>query len=295
VSTASSNPFDAAFLERIRLVLEPPRPTLGGPGAGAVWEEMTTWDDGRLARTDPAVLNLEVAKGIPALKDLEIAHYCRLLDQAAAGFGRWLPLAEQEFHAHPEDWSNDLVPFRLGMLCQFIEQALGVRYTEAQKHVKKITYTNPGDLFLNGVLDTKRGTCGNMAVLYLCLCWRLGWPVSLALSGWHTLCRYDDDARKINIETTAIGEGGFSTPPDEHYIKADRLSAWDIQSGSDLTALRPRQVLGCFFGARGRYWYDRFDANRARDDYGRASELFPQSRLWREKWRHASGLASRGY
>src|SRR5262245_18504640 len=233
---------------------------------------MRSWDAARLARTDPALVNLEVAKGIPDLADLDVRPYCHLLDETATGFRRWLPGAEKEFHADPPGWQNDLISIRPGMLYQFIEQVLGVRYREDQKQVAKIQYTNPGDLFLNGVLDTRQGTCGNMAVLYLCLCWRLGWPVSLAMTGWHTICRYDDGLRAVNIETTAIGEGGFSTPPDEHYIEKDRLRPEDIASGSDLTALKPRQALGGYFGARGRYWYDRCDAKgRKRTTGGRIS------------------------
>jgi hypothetical protein len=293
MTSLSSNPFDAELLERARLVFAQPPRLPQEPRA--VWEEMMAWDGGRLARTDPAVLNLEVAKGISELNDLKVAPYCQLLDQAIAGFSRWLPQAEREFYADPQGWDNDLVAFRLGMLCQYIEQVLGIHYNEDQKHASKISYTNPGDLFLNGILDTRRGACGNMAVLYVSLCWRLGWPVSLAMSGWHTLCRYDDGTRAINIETTAIGEGGFSTPPDAHYIRADKLTAEDIPSGSDLTALKPRQMLGCFFGWQGRYWYDRYDAVRARDDYARAAKLFPQSRLWRQQWTHASNLVSRGF
>ncbi len=266
-------------------------PPVTAPASRPLWEQLLAWDEERLARTDPAVLNLEVAKGIPDLKDLDVEPYCRLLDHTAAGFARWLPTAEREFQADPAGWNNDLVRFRLGMLSQYLEQVLGVRYNEDQRDVKKIQYTNPGDLFLNGVLDTRQGTCGNMAVLYLSVCWRLGWPVFLALTGWHEICRYDDGTRTLNVETTAIGEGGFGTPPDEYYIaKYNLLPEW-ITSGSDLTALRPRQMLGSFFGSRGRYWYDRRDALGATDDYRRATELFPQSRLWREKYHHAAGLA----
>jgi hypothetical protein len=133
-----------------------------------------------------------------------------------------------------------------------------------------------------------------MAVLYLSLCWRLGWPVFLAMSRWHKLCRYDDGERRINIETTAIGEGGFSVPPDELYIKKDNLRPEDISSGSDLTCLSPRQMLGCFFGSRGRYWHDQFLPMAARDDYQRAAKLFPQSRLWRENWEYADRLVRCG-
>jgi hypothetical protein len=180
------------------------------------------------------------------------------------------------------------------MLSQYIEQTLGIRYKVEQRAARKIKYTDPGDLFLNGVLDTREGTCGNIAVLYHSLCWRLGWPVSLALMGWHFICRYDDGMRRINIETTAVGEGGFSTPPDEDYIKRDNLLPEYISSGSDLTALKPRQVLGCFFGVRGRHWYDLYLAVPARDDYERATRLFPQSRLWQESAEHTRYLAATG-
>lgn len=236
-----------------------------------------------MACTDPAVLNLEVAKGIPAFVALQIEPYCLLLDQAAARFRLWLPEAEREFRVRPADWGNDFISFWLGMLCQFIEQVLGIDYNEDQRSARKFEYTNPGDLFLNGVLDTRRGTCGNIGVLYVALCWRLGWPVSLAVSRWHVICRYHDGRRSVNIETSRIGQGGFGTPEDEVYIKEDRLTPEDIASGSDLSPLTARQALGVFFGLRGRYWYDRRDAVCARDDFRRAMGLFPESRLWREQ------------
>jgi hypothetical protein len=252
---------------------------------------MLTWGEG-LARTDPAALNLEVAKGIPDCAALQVEPYCRFLDQAAARFKQWLPEAEREFGANPEGWGSDLARFRLRMLCQFIEQCLGIDYNEDQRSNLKIEYTNPGDLFLNGVLDTRRGTCGNMAVLYVALCWRLGWPVFLAMTRWHVICRYHDGQRTVNIEPSCIGRGGFSTPEDDVYIKEDKLTPEDISSGSDLSPLTARQSLGVFFGLRGRYWHDRRDALCARDDYQRATTLFPQSRLWREKYQYVCQLAS---
>jgi hypothetical protein len=95
----------------------------------------------------------------------------------------------------------------------------------------------------------------------------------------------------VNIEATAIGLGGVSTPPDEHYVKKHCLSPERIAAGSDLTALKPRQMLGYFFGSRGRCWYDCYDALGAVDDYRRASELFPQSRLWAEQLQRITSLA----
>jgi hypothetical protein len=73
-------PFDEDFLMTVALALGPQqaKPT-------PLWEEMISWDEERLARTDPAVLNLEVAKGIPDVADLEVEPYCRLLDQTVSG------------------------------------------------------------------------------------------------------------------------------------------------------------------------------------------------------------------
>ncbi len=259
-----------------------------------LWGEMLGWSDQQLAEVDPALQNLEVARGISELADLDPRPYCEALDRHAAHFRRWLPEAEAEFHADPGSWDNDLVAFRLGMLCQFLEQAVGVRYNEDQREAAKVSYSRPGDLFLAGVLDTGQGTCGNMAVLFHALCWRLRWPVSLAHAGWHEFCRYDNGTRTINVETSNIGQGFFRTLPDGYYSAKYNLLAERVRLGSDLQALSPRRVLGCFFGARGRYWYDQREAALARDDYGRAAGLFPESWLWREKWAHARALASAG-
>ena len=92
-------------------------------------------------------------------------------------------------------------------------------------------YTDPSDLFLNGVIDTRRGTCANMAALHVALGWRLGWPVSLACVASHFVCRYDDGQVTHNIEATQSGHGGFRSDPDEYLIKKHELPPVAIASG----------------------------------------------------------------
>jgi hypothetical protein len=247
-----------------------------------IWNELVCLPVDQLAQTDPVALNLEVARGIPALAHLQVAAYQERVDRWADDFRSRLPAWEREFRKTPQDWDNDVHLFRLGQLCFYTDQVLGIRYTEDQKDNAKIRYTDPGDLFLNGVIDTRQGTCANMAALHLAIGWRLGWPVSLALAWWHCLLRFDDGKVVWNIESSNT-EGGFRANPDAFYMERFGVTAKHVRSGSDLVSLDGRQLLGLFVGLRGRHWWDLVDPARASEDYRLAATLHPQSRLWREK------------
>jgi hypothetical protein len=236
--------------------------------------------DAELARVDPLEMNLVVAKGIPALAKLDILHYKWRRDKWANAIKRKLPGWDNEFWKTPQDWDNNIHELRTGMVCHFVHHDLGVRYKEQQRDVASISYTEPGDLFLNGVMDTRRGTCGNMAALHVALGWRLGWPVSLALAGWHCIPRFDDGKMRFNIEATNT-ESGFRTNPDSFYQAQHRVAKEDIDSGSDLTTLKPRQLLGLFIGLRGRHWWDTAKYQEANQDFQKALLLYPQSRIFR--------------
>jgi hypothetical protein len=248
------------------------------------WRKLIHCTDDELASIDPVVQNLEVARGIPALSHLHVSDYTDIVDRLGHDFQDRLDGWELEFHKTPWDWDGDIDLFRLGQLCFYIHHHLGIRYKEDEKNVTKVRYTDPSDLFINGVLDTRRGTCGNMAVLQMAIGWRLGWPVSLAMAWWHSILRFDNGKTVWNIETTNT-EGGFRAHPDSFYMAQKHLGITPehVASGSDLTFLKPRQVLGVFIGTRGRHWWDVAEAKRAQEDYELASCLFPQSRLWRQK------------
>ena len=258
-------------------------------------EDLTRLADNQLARVDPLRMNLLVAQGIPALAHLDIARYQQLADQWAAEVERGLPEAERQFHQTPGDWKHDLAFFRLGLLCWYLDEVLDIHYREDQRDLKAVAYTDPGDLFLNGVMDTRRGTCANMPTLHVALGWRLGWPVSLACAGSHLLCRYDDGQRRHNIEATNNGRSGFHSHPDDYYQQRYHIPDEAIRCGSDLTALRPRQLLGLFIGLQARHWQDVGRVEASGRDYCLAVELFPQSHLLRRKaretasWRFAEG------
>jgi hypothetical protein len=159
-----------------------------------------------------------------------------------------------------------------------VDEVLGIRYREDQRDAAAVAYTDPGDLFLHGVMDSRRGTCANMAALHVALGWRLRWPVSLACVASHLICRYDDGKVTHNIEATKNGRGGFHSHPDDYYLRQHRLPAKAVACGSDLRALKPRELLGVFVGFRGRHHDDTGRPDLAEPDYLLARHLFPLSR-----------------
>jgi hypothetical protein len=201
--------------------------------------------DADLGRIDPLEMNLTVAKRIPSLADLDVSLYKRQADRWSIELLRQLPAFEERFRRTPQEWDNDIHMFRLGVLCHFVHNDLGIRYLEDQKLVEKIAYTDPSDLFLNGVMDTRRGTCGNMAAFLVAMGWRLKWKVSLALAKWHCILRFGDGKVVWNIEASNM-EGGFRTNPDEYYQGKYNIPQEHIDCGSDLAFLKPRELLGYF-------------------------------------------------
>lgn len=219
--------------------------------------ELAARTDAELATVDPVAMNLVVAKGIPTLAELDIGRYQRIVDDWVADFlVRCLPRWTPYFHAAPQDFKDDIRYFYLGMVCQYLELEIGIEYKQDQRDVEAILYTDPLDLFLNGLIDTREGTCANMATLQMAFGWRLGWPVSLACANSHFILRFDDGETAYNIEATQSGYGGFKSDPDEYLIETKRLPPIAVACGSELRALRPLEVLGSFIGLRARHFKD---------------------------------------
>lgn len=232
----------------------------------------------QLKQIDPLIMNLLVAREIPSLADLPILRYVQTLNKWEQDIRRGIPEVEYKFRATPHDWKNDINFFRLGYVCYYLDSQIGIRYREDQKDKKSVWYTNPGDLFAHGVIDSRQGTCGNMALLHVALGWRMNWPVSLACVWSHFICRYDDGHVTHNIEATKNGGGGFHSHPDEYYIQEYKLPPQAVESGSDLRALTPREMLGVFIGLRGRHYQDIGEYDLSEVDFLLARSLFPNNR-----------------
>lgn len=111
---------------------------------------------------------------------------------------------------------------------------------------KAVTDANdPNDLFLHTVMDTKRGYCLSLSVLYLSIGERLGMPLYGVVAPGHFFVRYDDGRNRFNIETTS--KGGYAD--DNHYI-----NEFKVPKGNNslyMANLNKIQTLGCFFNNLG--------------------------------------------
>ena len=245
--------------------------------SAGIWEWLALPDQ-HLEQSDLVAANLCVARGIPRLADLDVVSRCRIVDDWTQQFATDLPRTEQVFHRAPSRYKSDIRFFRVGMLAGFIGSRLGIRYIESQKSLTSIAYTNPADLFLNGVIDTRRGTCGNMAALHVAMSRRLGWPVSLAVVSSHIISRYDDGVVTHNIELSSVKDGTFASDDDGFYVKRFGLPQLAVECGSDLRRLRVREMLGLFIAQRARHFAAVGDSDRADADYTLSRVLFPQYR-----------------
>ena len=219
-------PHRGAIMNQVAKARRPPPPPRLNTSYGKLptLDQLVGFSREELREFDPLAMNLIVAKGIPRFKDLDIRRYQKTLDEWASRILSYLREAEPRFGHEVNDFQKDIRFFRIGAFCWFIGQVLDVAYKPDQKHVRTILYTDPTDLFLNGVIDTRRGTCGSMAALFLALGWRLGWPVSLATVASHFIVRYDDGkfvttlmpAAFVTADSTLLPTNTTSKRPASH-------------------------------------------------------------------------------
>ena len=233
----------------------------------------------QLEEVDPLLMNLAVLKGIPKYENVDADKYVEIVDEWARQIEAGLEREEERtdldndpLYAHdPDLWRAG------GMILAVAGPSIGVSYTARSLDAGDATQG-----FLPGLIDTKRGTCANMPVLYLALAHRLEWPLKAVVSRDHLWCRWDDGSKQFNLEATdaeSDGEqGSFATPTDEEYARQLGTPALARKTGSDFASLTAHELLGVFLQARAGYWmaHDRWDL--AEHDLCLARTCFPMNR-----------------
>lgn len=116
--------------------------------------------------------------------------------------------------------------------------------------------------FLPSVLDSRRGVCLGVSLLYLCLAQRLELPLEIITPPGHVYIRYRDDDREINIETTARG----IDLPSEEYLNIDTRS---------LQQRTTKEIIGLAHMNRAAVFWQRGEHKQAIDCYHRARRYLP--------------------
>ena len=122
---------------------------------------------------------------------------------------------------------------------------------------------------LTFVLDEKKGNCFGLSILYLSIAERIGFSLYGAVAPDHFFVRYEDNVKRINIETTEKGR----TPSDDSYIER-----FKIPEGSQfyLKSLGKKEIIGAFLSNVGNDYAKKGQYDRAISDFNKALEINPR-------------------
>lgn len=125
--------------------------------------------------------------------------------------------------------------FRIRVINTYLYKEVGFQYDLDDPQVM-----NANNRYLNGLLDTKKGSCITLPLLYVVLGQKLGYPIYPVLVPQHFFVRYTDPKfLEQNIEAT--GGGGYV--PDSRYKRDFSITETGIKSGAYLKSLSYKEYL----------------------------------------------------
>jgi regulator of sirC expression with transglutaminase-like and TPR domain len=178
----------------------------------------------------------------------------RWLSEAKIDIGRVALTLAQEFRPalDVEAYSRRLdvlavaVHSKLGGATDPVERTLAMRDVLFRDNGFKYDHhplarKNQRNYLLDGILDTKKGICVTMPLLYVAVGQRLGYPVHVVSVPDHIFVRYvHRDFPELNIETTSGGK--YFTDAD--YIRRHGVTDTGVRSGCYMRPLSHREQLG---------------------------------------------------
>jgi len=145
---------------------------------------------------------------------------------------------------------------------RFVFEEMGFRFPPHSTYAKDIDlYT-----FLPSVLDSRRGVCLGVSILYICLAQRLNLDLEIVTPPGHIFVRWHKGGETINIETTARGVN----LPDEQYL------------GLDTRKLQQRNIketIGMAHFNQASVFLERNEYNKAMEAYTKAQYYLGEDQL----------------
>lgn len=144
----------------------------------------------------------------------------------------------------------------------FIFEEMGFRFPPHSSYAKDVDlYT-----FLPSVLDSRRGVCLGVSILYICLAQRLDLNLQMVTPPGHIFVRWSQGDETINIETTARG----IHLPDEKYLGVDTRS---------LEQRTVKEVIGLAHFNQASVFWERKQYEKALESYAKAKPYLPEDKL----------------
>jgi len=116
--------------------------------------------------------------------------------------------------------------------------------------------------FLSSVLESRRGVCLGVSMLYLCLAERLGLALEIVTPPGHIYLRYNDNNKVRNIETTCRGV----------HLHSDEYLGINV---IDLEIRRKKEVIGMAFFNQASVWLNQSEWNKAKIAYEKTLKYMP--------------------
>ncbi len=246
------------------------------PPVTAAEAELAKLLQGKDETIDLALANWLVATDVPQFSGLTREAYLAQLDEMVGHVRR--EMTRMEGVARSRGENPDAPRTRCAIFCNAVLK-LRFAYAEEfrQNHLtpaqRKALYGDANHVLLAGLLQTRRGTCVSMPLLYLVIGQRLGYPVHLVAIGSHYFIRWEEPDLRMNIETTSV-DRVWIAEDDDAYLEQEGMTRDQLQ-GSDLRNLTRHEVVGQLFFARSGHWMFRPEKSRSQAwmDLSRARHL----------------------
>lgn len=134
---------------------------------------------------------------------------------------------------------------------------------------------NLEDLYLNSVIDRRKGNCVGISILYLAIAERMHLPFFGVNVPDHIFIRFDNGEKRTNIET---GHEGMSLPNSFYIISStERFGRTCIENGCYLKNLSKKEVISNIFLNRSKIRRDKGNIREALNDSNKAILLNPKN------------------
>jgi regulator of sirC expression with transglutaminase-like and TPR domain len=204
---------------------------------------------------DLALANWLVVADVPQFRDFARDVYLKQLNemtqQVRESMARMEAVARSRGQ-NPKDPDTRCAIFANAIIKLRFEYADEFRYENLTPARMNAMYSDANNLFLTGLLLTRRGSCMSMPLIYLVIGLRLDMPVHLVTVGRHSFIRWEEPGYRMNIETTSVDKVRV-TPDDTVFTDAETLKPSELV-GNQMRNLTRREVLGNLFYARSAHW-----------------------------------------
>ena len=247
------------------------------------FRELVEMDRDRLDHVDLGRMNLICANEAYPDGDVDVEKLIEKLNEWANRCRHAEVRFRHSFEKNPKYYDGSYAKFKAINLVLTLKEDFKCRYqmklveSGVMADIHSPTFfKNRNDVFISGLLRSRRGTCSSYPVLITALGRRLGYPISLKTTQGHMFCEWNDGVERFNIDTN--GEG-VDTPPDEYYLKstADGMSATERGREYFMRPLSNWECLGVFIETMGYCHEANGRMDKAIEAYNLARRYLPNS------------------